>query len=285
MAYEDDPHLTDEDLLLAADGESTSRRQSEVRAHLSSCWTCRARMTELEATIAEFVHGYHSELDPQIPTPEGPSALLRATLAQRTGSADGGRWFTFLPALPQPNRLTALFAVAACSVTIAVMVLIGKLPSGGIGLWRFQPIARAEPDANLTPGATRPISKTEVCEAGEPGTFREVPVALQNAVFREYGIAHPQVRAYEVDYLITPELGGASDIRNLWPEPYYTTVWNAHVKDALERRLREMVCHGDLDLEAAQHDLSADWIAAYKKYFHTDRPLVSDALFTTNGHE
>jgi len=44
----------------------------------------------------------------------------------------------------------------------------------------------------------------------------------------------PRPDAYEVDYLITPELGGATDIRNLWP--YGDTVWNAHVKDQLEDR-------------------------------------------------
>jgi hypothetical protein len=35
-----------------------------------------------------------------------------------------------------------------------------------------------------------------------------------------------------------------------------------------------MVCGGELDLSTAQRDIAADWIAAYKKYFHTDRPLV-----------
>jgi hypothetical protein len=80
--------------------------------------------------------------------------------------------------------------------------------------------------------------------------------------------------AYEVDYLITPELGGTTDIRNLWPEPYYDTAWNAHVKDQLEERLHEMVCRGDVDLATAQQDISKDWIAAYRKYFHTDHPIA-----------
>jgi hypothetical protein len=68
-------------------------------------------------------------------------------------------------------------------------------------------------------------------------------------------------------------LGGADDIRNLWPEPYRSTAWNARVKDTLEERLHEMVCAGQLDLPTAQRDIATDWIAAYKKYFHTDRPL------------
>jgi len=34
-----------------------------------------------------------------------------------------------------------------------------------------------------------------------------------------------------------------------------------------------MVCSGKLDLSTAQRDIATDWIAACKKYFHTDRPL------------
>ncbi len=60
---------------------------------------------------------------------------------------------------------------------------------------------------------------------------------------------------------------------NLWPQSYQTQPWNAHVKDALENELHRLVCSGQLDLKTAQHDISTDWIAAYKKYFHTDQPL------------
>jgi hypothetical protein len=45
------------------------------------------------------------------------------------------------------------------------------------------------------------------------------------------------------------------------------------VKDELEDRLRDLVCGGQLDLAEAQRDISRDWIAAYKKYFRTDRPV------------
>ena len=93
-------------------------------------------------------------------------------------------------------------------------------------------------------------------------------------MFEEYGIAGADPRAYEVDYLVTPALGGADDIHNLWPHSYSATVWNAQVKDALEDRLREMVCEGSMDLAEAQREIAGNWIAAYKKYFHTDRPLA-----------
>jgi hypothetical protein len=73
--------------------------------------------------------------------------------------------------------------------------------------------------------------------------------------------------------LIAPGLGGTENIHNLWPEPSKTAGWNALVKDDLEERLHQLVCSGDLDLSTAQRDIATDWIAAYKKYFHTDAPL------------
>jgi hypothetical protein len=100
-----------------------------------------------------------------------------------------------------------------------------------------------------------------------------VSTLLRQEVFQEYGIANARAGDYEIDYLIAPGLGGLEDIHNLWPEPYTSPMWNAHVKDALEERLHEMVCTGKLDLSTAQRDIATDWIAAYKKYFHTDKPL------------
>ena len=107
-----------------------------------------------------------------------------------------------------------------------------------------------------------------------PKHGRVIPASVRQKVFESYGLPHARPDAYEVDYLITPELGGSADIRNLWPEPYARTVWNAHVKDELEDRLHEMVCDGSLDLETAQHDIASNWIAAYKKYFHADNPIA-----------
>jgi hypothetical protein len=78
---------------------------------------------------------------------------------------------------------------------------------------------------------------------------------------------------YELDYLITPELGGSADRENLWPERYTSRTWNARVKDELEEMLPRLVCTGNVSLAAAQRDIATDWIAAYKKYFRTERPL------------
>jgi len=45
-----------------------------------------------------------------------------------------------------------------------------------------------------------------------------------------------------------------------------------YVKDQLETYLHQQVCAGKLDLKTAQRDIATDWISAYKRYFHVDRP-------------
>ena len=100
---------------------------------------------------------------------------------------------------------------------------------------------------------------------------RAVPRSLREQVFREYGIVNPRPEDYEIDYLIAPGLGGAEDIHNLWPEPTSSSARSAHVKDALEERLHQLVCAGELDLPTAQRAIATDWITAYKKYLGTER--------------
>src|SRR5689334_3175335 len=61
----------------------------------------------------------------------------------------------------------------------------------------------------------------------------------------------PASGEYEIDHLISLELGGSNDIENLSPESYSTELWNAHVKGKLEDRLHELVCSGRMRLEDA----------------------------------
>jgi hypothetical protein len=246
-----DGHISDPDLALAADGELNPRRAAEVRAHLAACWECRTRMGELESAIADFVRLRSATLDPSVPPAAGPRALLKAQLAAMA-SASHTR-----PGWLRPIRWPALAGLAAAILLTAFFAI----PD------RAAPVPRRQ----LTPGAVRIVRKSEVCSSNARDAFL-VPVSLQRKVFEEYGLRDARPDAYEVDYLITPELGGAADIRNLWPEPYASTVWNARVKDDLEQRLHQMVCDGQLDLATAQHDIATDWIAAYKKYFNSSRP-------------
>jgi hypothetical protein len=267
-----DVHLSDQEMLLAVDGELSTHRAAEVHAHLAACWSCRARMAEIEATIADFARTHRQTLDPQLPPIAGPRALLRARLAESASKRQVGSWWLL-------HFTSATRAAAMLCAAVLIAAMVGRILANHFRLRGTNSIGAAFdrgalPDSRLTPGATRRVTITDVCSMAHEEVVGEVSTSLRHEVFREYGIVNDPPEDYEVDYLIAPGLGGTEDIQNLWPEPYTSRTWNAHVKDALEERLHDMVCGGELDLSTAQRDIAADWIAAYKKYFHTDRPLV-----------
>ena len=53
--FKEPGHLSDEDILLVLDGESSRRLARSAQEHLAACWECRSRMGELEGTIEAFV--------------------------------------------------------------------------------------------------------------------------------------------------------------------------------------------------------------------------------------
>lgn len=247
MPYEN-IHLSEQDLIMAADGELPARRKAEILAHLDACWSCRERMQAVEATISEFVRARNHELNSRIPAAAGPRALLRARLAQAAMRKSAA------------NPIRRLAPAAAVFICVLAVVAI-----------RFGTTVNAEgpkPKAGLTPGETRPIKLDEICRNPQAEVVTvNIPEETRRKVFDEYGI-NGRADNFEVDYLITPDLGGAESIRNLWPQPY-SARWNARVKDQLEQRLHQLVCTGKVDLATAQHDIAADWIGAYKKYVGT----------------
>ena len=256
-----DQHLSDRELIMALDGELGARDAHRVETHLEACWTCRSRKTELERAISDFVHLRHDGL--QLPAAEGPRAMLKARLAEAVRSRPAPWW---QPSALRGSRWTVAAAVCALLLgwTVADRLVTGQHPS----------IVLAAPNPALTPGAAVLETSSELCQESKPKN-KPVDSRLRRRVFEEYGLMNAPAQAYEVDYLITPALGGADDIHNLWPHSYSNTEWNAKVKDTLEDRLRDLVCEGQLDLPTAQREIARNWIAAYKKYFHSEHPISS----------
>lgn len=263
-------HLSDQDILLVVDGEVSGRRARQARAHLAACWLCRSRMGELEGTIAEFVTLHRRTLDPTLPPSTGSRALLKARLAEAAAVTSTDRWPRLLPLIP-PQRAAAYICVAVLITVLGGAFLLRQAQRQGSMPSDLSLASLTIPNHSLTPGATRPVTVGDVCSMAHEEVVRDVPGSLRQEVFKEYGIVNPRPEDYEIDYLIAPGLGGADDIHNLWPEPTSSSAWNAHVKDALEERLHQLVCSGELDLPTAQRAIASDWITAYKKYLGTDR--------------
>ena len=150
------------------------------------------------------------------------------------------------------------------------------------------------PDPSITPGATNPnvtqdnIRQT-ICVQGFTKTIRP-PVAVTSKIksqqLKAYHDTVPQSpplpvvakkadtskcvehsadpRCYELDHLISLELGGCPDcVSNLWPEPYNPKP-GAHEKDKVENFLHRQVCSGAITLDEAQHEIVQDWYKVYQ---------------------
>lgn len=121
------------------------------------------------------------------------------------------------------------------------------------------------PDPTLTPGATLAVDASDVCVPGYSKKVRNVPSAVKREAYDEYHIVPRAGEHFEVDHLISLELGGSNGLRNLWPEPYAGAA-NAHFKDRLENRLHSDVCTNVMPLDQAQHAIATNWINAYHQY-------------------
>ncbi|MCW3025661.1 MAG: hypothetical protein JWM29_1093 [Solirubrobacterales bacterium] len=112
------------------------------------------------------------------------------------------------------------------------------------------------PDPACTPGAIfSGATVSQICTPGYSRSVRNVPDAVKQNIYTEYGIETRSPGGYEVDHLISLELGGSNGAANLWPEvsPGY------HEKDGIENRLHDAVCRGSVSLSAAQHEIARDW--------------------------
>jgi hypothetical protein len=124
-----------------------------------------------------------------------------------------------------------------------------------IGGWLLVPavfvgVAKAGtlPDPKLTPGVVTDLTTGEICSRKWGRDERHVSAATKRAVLAEYSLSgntdpYCLPNGCEIDHLISRELGGADDIRNLWPQSH-SGPWNAGMKDKLEDRLRREVCEG-----------------------------------------
>ncbi len=262
-----DRHMSAEQLLRFSDGELSFFKAVVARRHLTGCWDCRTKLRQSEDVIGEIVHLQHRTLDPQLPPAAGSRALLKARLKQMQPSGER----TSLLRVPAWSR------IAAAGIFFAL--LVGVLLTGQ--RWtrsratnsRLALTSSVEPNRQLTPGATRFVSAQELCATEYSDDASDVLPEIKEQVLKQYGLAGHLPTNYELDYLISPQLGGTEDASNLWPEPAAATTWNVKTKDALENRLRQMVCRGNLSLDTAQRDLATDWVSAYKKYFHTTQPV------------
>ena len=120
-------------------------------------------------------------------------------------------------------------------------------------------------DSACTPGALLATgTKDAICQPGYAKGVRNVPDSEKNQVYAEYGITSHAPGQYEVDHLVSLELGGSNDIANLWPELASPTP-GFHEKDKVENYLHAQVCSGAVSLQQAQVEIATNWLAVYNQ--------------------
>lgn len=120
------------------------------------------------------------------------------------------------------------------------------------------------PDPACTPGAIDPavtqqnIAST-ICRSGYTATVRPSTSQTDAAKAKMYkAYAIPAHDTSELDHLVSLELGGSNDIKNLWPEVGSLP----NPKDKVENDLHRAVCSGKVTLAAAQQAIATDWLTA-----------------------
>lgn len=128
------------------------------------------------------------------------------------------------------------------------------------------------PDPKVTPGVVLTENTSKVCQRGYAGSERDVTESKKRKVYVEYG-SNPGNPPAEIDHLISLEIGGSNDIKNLWPQKYEQSKSEigAHHKDAVEQYLHWAVCTDkSMTLKQAQDLISKDWtkaLPAAEKHF------------------
>lgn len=116
------------------------------------------------------------------------------------------------------------------------------------------------PDPQVTPGAVRTTNKAELCaESFRTGPYRKTTASEKRRVCEKYGAAHCPGPDWELDHLISLEIGGEDSEDDLWPQPAAGIGY--HVKDKLENALHKMVCEGKITVPEAQKCIATDWFA------------------------
>jgi hypothetical protein len=167
-------------------------------------------------------------------------------------------WFSSQNAPVSPPHPSATPTVAQTAPKWGVQTkTAGCLAHGGL------------PDAACTPGDIFPdATKEKICVSGYARSVRDVPQSLKNKVYEQYTIRSHATGQYEVDHLVSLQLGGSNDLANLWPEAASPKP-GFHEKDSIENYLHAQVCSGAMSLKEAQIQIATNWLAIYNNMSKT----------------
>ncbi len=157
------------------------------------------------------------------------------------------------------------------ALALAALAMIGASTFGACTSTTFNTrptidaAAVVMPNPAITPGEALSTDVNQICVSGYAKRTRDVTSDTKRVVYAEYGIISHAPNQYEIDHLIPLGIGGANDIKNLWPQPTEPKPGRLE-KDTLEDELHNRICNHTLDIRIAQQEVATNWLAAYQKY-------------------
>ena len=172
----------------------------------------------------------------------------------------------------------ALLAIALTATTLSMAANFSTVVNNTTAATMMLIKIHTINDPAISPGVPRVVTKENLCTTST-GLVRNVPESEKKQVYKNYGLTgnhtgyckNPDTTikgmnsGCEVDHIISLELGGSNDIKNLWPQPYFGHA-NAHDKDKLENKLHSLICSDKISIEDAQKAISTNWTVGYEKY-------------------
>jgi hypothetical protein len=207
-------------------------------------------------------------------------------------------------------RLTCIFALLAVLLSGAIAFSLASGQDVGpvypspqaphVPVPKTTPRPAYLPDPKLTPGVVLITDRNAICQPGYAKRARAVSESVKRDVFARYGIVVRRSGEYEVDHLVSLELGGSNTsdprssdyLKNLFPEPYNLVIdgrqMGAREKDRAEDATHRAVCKGEISLREAQKQIAVDWTVLYRRFvapeFPRAKPEVKAGLRLRTHH-
>jgi hypothetical protein len=201
MKSNNNPHLLDEQLLLALDGELSAREAAEVEGHLEACWSCRARREQIEKAIGDVVEYRDHLIQPFFPIPRSGRSVFVNRLEQLALSV--GRpplWKRALRAFRVFGTIPR--TMAPRYVWLTVLIAAGLALFSFRGLWKVPKVSASELLENAQSSEIRAISSVP-----KPVVYQKLRISVgSQAVTRT--VYRDLVGKRQVDHLDLAEGAG-----------------------------------------------------------------------------
>ena len=197
------PHLSDEQLLLALDGELLAREAAQVRVHLQACWSCRASSEQIEEAIADVVKYRDHLTKPFLPLSPNGRAIFVARLEQLARSVGRPSLWGRVVGLFQASRAFSQ-SLAPRSVWISGLVMASLVFLLFTRSWEVSKVSASQFLENAQVSETRALHSV-----AKPVVYQKVRIRIGNQAVTQTTYRDPDGKRQR-NYLVST--GGSGKV-------------------------------------------------------------------------